>query len=264
VRADPGPLEQVLMNLAVNARDAMPGGGRLTIETANAALDEASSGRYAMLAVSDTGMGMSPETKARIFEPFFTTKPRGKGTGLGLSTVYGIVRQSGGHIAVESEAGRGTTVRVYLPRVDGVATQVAPRLSPAASLDGDETVLVVEDQADVRRATRRALETRGYAVLAAADGVEALRIAEQHHGAIHLLVADLVMPGMRGREVGLLLAPSRPEMKVLYLSGYADESVVHQGELEPGLAFLQKPFTSDALARRVREVLDAPPAEFGR
>jgi PAS domain S-box-containing protein len=265
VRADPGQLEQVLMNLAVNARDAMPGGGRLTIETANVEGPDATPGRYVMLAVSDTGTGMSAETKARIFEPFFTTKPRGKGTGLGLSTVYGIVKQSSGHIVVESELGRGTTVRVYLPRVASVAAAAAAAVvAPPATLEGTETVLVVEDEADVRRSTRKALESRGYSVLAAADGVEALRIAEHHAGTIHLLVSDVVMPGMRGREVGLLLGPARPEMRVLYLSGYADESVVYQGEVEPGLAFLQKPFTPDALARRVREVLDAPPATFGR
>ena len=270
VRADRSQLEQVILNLAVNARDAMPSGGRITVETANVDLDGTSaqdhhpiaSGRYAMLAVSDTGTGMSAQTKARIFDPFFTTKQPGQGTGLGLSSVYGIVKQSAGYITVESEPGRGTTFKVYFPRIEGSVAATAQR--PATvSLDGDETVLLVEDHAEVRRLTGKVLEAHGYTVLVAADGVEALRIAEQHAGAIQLLVSDIVMPGMRGREVGLLLAAARPEMRVLYLSGYADESLVHGGELEPGLAFLQKPFTPDALARRAREVLDAPPNEFG-
>jgi CheY-like chemotaxis protein len=205
---------------------------------------------------------MSAQTKARIFDPFFTTKQPGQGTGLGLSSVYGIVKQSAGYITVESEPGRGTTFKVYLPRVEGSVAAAAPRPAPV-SLGGDETVLLVEDHAEVRRLTGKILEAHGYTVLVAADGVEALRIAEQHAGAIQLLVSDIVMPGMRGREVGLLLAAARPEMRVLYVSGYADESLVHGGELEPGLAFLQKPFTPDALARRAREVLDAPRSEFG-
>jgi CheY-like chemotaxis protein len=267
VRADPGQLEQVIVNLAVNARDAMPRGGKLTIETGNVDLGEAYAeehrvvepGRYVMLAVSDTGTGMDAETQAWMFEPFFTTKPKGKGTGLGLAAVYGIVRQSGGYIWVYSEPGRGTTFKIYLPRVDAAVEPAPPRPPPATvSLAGSETVLLVEDEAQVRELTRRLLAARGYRVLTTASGPEALRTAEQHVGPIHLLVTDVVMPGMSGREVGLLLAPLHPEMRALYLSGYPDGSVVHQGVLAPGTPFLQKPFTGDALARKVREVLDAP------
>jgi CheY-like chemotaxis protein len=266
VRADPGQIEQVIMNLAVNACDAMPDGGTLFIETANVELGAgheqeqvpANPGRYVMLTVSDTGTGMSATTKAHIFEPFFTTKERGKGTGLGLSTVYGIVKQSEGYVWLESEPGRGTTFKVYLPRVDAAVETTAPGLARTASLGGAETILVVEDQEPVRRLTRKILETQGYAVLAAADGPEALQMAERHAGTIHILVTDVVMPGMSGREVGRRLAAGRPEMRVLYLSGYADDSIVRHGVLEPGLAFLQKPFTPETLTRRVREVLDAP------
>jgi PAS domain S-box-containing protein len=264
VRADPAQLEQVIMNLAVNARDAMPRGGKLTIETANIDGDEApftehllvQPERLVLLAVSDTGTGMDPATQARIFEPFFTTKEKGKGTGLGLSMVYGIVKQSGGYIWAQSEPGQGTTFKIYLPRIEAAVDVAAPSAALPPPLKGSETVLVVEDQGEVRRLTRKVLESRGYTVLVAPEGREALRLAEQHAGPIHLLVADVVMPGMSGREVGLLLAPTRPEMKVLYVSGYADESIVQHGVLEPGLAFLQKPFSADALARKVRELLD--------
>ncbi len=211
-----------------------------------------------MLAVSDTGTGMDAATKARIFEPFFTTKPKGKGTGLGLSTVYGIVKQSGGYIWVYSEPGRGTTLKIYLPRIEGVAQPARPGPAATPVAGGSETLLVVEDQEEVRDLTRRVLEARGYTVLAARGGPEALRLAHGHAGPIHLLVTDVVMPGMSGREVGLLLGPARPSMKVLYLSGYADESIVHHGVLERGVAFLQKPFAAEALARKVREVLDTP------
>lgn len=202
---------------------------------------------------------MNAATRSHIFEPFFTTKERGKGTGLGLSTVYGIVKQSGGHVSLESEPGRGTTFKVYLPRVDAPveASTRSPARTPARG--GDETVLVVEDQEPVLRLTRRVLEMQGYAVLAATDGPEALEVAQHHAGTIHILVTDVVMPGMSGREVGRRLAVARPGMRVLYLSGYADDSIVRHGVLEPGLAFLQKPFTPEALSRRVRELLDAPP-----
>jgi nitrogen-specific signal transduction histidine kinase/ActR/RegA family two-component response regulator len=264
VRADPGQIEQVIMNLAVNACDAMPGGGTLTIETANVELGTGHApvhpGRYVVLTVSDTGMGMSATTQAHVFEPFFTTKERGKGTGLGLSTVYGIVKQSEGYVVLESEPGRGTTFRVYLPAVDAPVEAVAAGPARTESLRGEETVLVVEDQEPVRRLACKVLEREGYSVLAAADGPEALRVAAHHAGTIHILVTDVVMPGMSGREVEQRLAAERPEMRVLYLSGYADASIVRDGVLEPGLAFLQKPFTPETLARRVREVLNAQPA----
>jgi len=271
VRADRGQLEQVVMNLAVNARDAMPKGGKLTIETANMELDEAYArehpvvkpGSYVMLAVSDTGVGMDAETRARIFEPFFTTKPKGKGTGLGLATVYGIVKQSGGYIWAYSEPGRGTSFKIYLPRVEDVAVPARSTPATTPSLRGSETILLVEDQEEVRRLVRRVLEARGYTVLVAASGAEALQVAATHAGPIQLLVTDVIMPAMSGREVGLLVAAARPEAKVLYLSGYADESIVHHGVLEPGIAFLQKPFTAQGLARKVREVLDTP-ASSGR
>jgi PAS domain S-box-containing protein len=264
VLADPGQLEQVIMNLAVNARDAMPQGGKLTIETAAADLDESSAqahipviaGSYMMLAVSDTGTGMDAETKARLFEPFFTTKEKGKGTGLGLATVYGIVKQSGGYIWVYSEPRHGTTFKIYLPRIEADPEPLAPKAAPV-SLRGSETVLVVEDEEAVRSLIRTVLETRGYVVIAAEAGEEALRLANAHDGVIHLLVTDVVMPGMSGRDLAQHLAPVRREMKALYLSGYTDDAIVQHGVLEPGIAFLQKPFMPQELARKVREVLDA-------
>ncbi|MGH7521911.1 MAG: ATP-binding protein [Gemmatimonadales bacterium] len=264
VRADPGQLEQVIMNLAVNARDAMPEGGKLTIETANVSLDETYvaahtvvvPGPYVMIAMSDTGVGMDDATRARVFEPFFTTKPKGKGTGLGLATVYGIVKQSGGYIWVYSEPGHGATFKIYFPRVDD-RLDPADRPTPVeASPRGSETVLLCEDQDEVRSLTHRILVAHGYDVLVAGSGAEALELVEAWPHAIDLLLTDVVMPGMSGRDLARQLAPKYPAMKVLYLSGYPDESIVRHGVLEPGVAFLQKPFTAEILARKLREVLD--------
>jgi PAS domain S-box-containing protein len=264
VRADPGQLHQVIMNLVVNSRDAMPTGGTLILETANVDLTEQYAelhvpvipGPYVMLAVSDTGTGMTPAIKARIFEPFFTTKERNKGTGLGLSTVYGIVKQSGGYIWVYTEPGRGTTFKVYLPRVDAPAQEPTQRRD-MGSVAGTETILLAEDDAMLRPLAKELLEKLGYTVLDAANTEEALGMAGRHGGPIHLLVADVVMPGTSGRELARRLADSHPDTKVLFVSGYTDDAIVHHGMLEPGLNFLQKPFTPPALARKVREVLDA-------
>ena len=269
VNADPGQLEQVLLNLAVNARDAMPGGGRLSIGTTRVTLHEEhverrhrmAAGDYVCLAVADTGVGMDETTQAHLFEPFFTTKEVGKGTGLGLATVYGIVKQSGGYIWVYSEAGHGTTVKIYLPRVPGVAEAPVPASEPKPVRGGDETVLLVEDATPVRTLARRSLEARGYRVLDAADGPSALELSARHGGGIDILVTDVVMPGMSGRELAERLAPERPSMKVLYTSGYTDDTMVRQGVLTAGVAFLQKPFVPDSLARKVREVLDGEKGE---
>jgi signal transduction histidine kinase len=267
VRADPGQLEQVVVNLAVNARDAMPTGGTLTIETANVELDEAYArehaavlkpGHYVMLAVSDTGVGMDAETQARIFEPFFTTKPKGKGTGLGLATVYGIVKQSGGYIWVYSEPGHGTSFKVYLPHVTEAAGPVGQSPVPPVSVRGSETVLLVEDEEMVRNLVQKVLRANGYTVIVAASGSEAEQVAAQHAGRIHLLMTDVVLPGLNGRQVAQFLSAVRPGIRVLYLSGYTNDAIVHHGVLEPDVAFLQKPFTPAVLGRKVREVLDNP------
>jgi CheY-like chemotaxis protein len=211
-----------------------------------------------MVAVTDTGTGMDAATQARLFEPFFTTKEKGKGTGLGLATVYGIVKQSGGYVWAYSEPGQGTSMKVYLPRIDAPIEPLSSPPQPSRLLRGSETILVVEDQVEVREVARKILEARGYHVLVAASGAEALRLAGHAPERIDLLLTDVVMPGMSGREVALLLGPAHPNMRALFVSGYTDESIVHQGILEPGIAFLQKPFTAEALARKVREVIDAP------
>jgi len=265
VKADPGQLEQVIMNLAVNARDAMPNGGKLTLETGNVDLDEsyatdhypARAGPFVMLAVSDTGTGMSEATQAHMFEPFFTTKEKGKGTGLGLATVYGIVKQSGGFIWVYSEVGHGTTFKLYLPRVQELAERASqPAQPPARAARGTETVLVVEDEAPVRSVARQVLERHGYTVLEAPSAEAALDIATRYSGAIHLLLTDVVMPGLNGRQLATRLADLRPDARVIFMSGYTDDAVTRHGVLEPGSAYVQKPFTPDAIARKVREVLD--------
>ena len=263
--ADPGQIEQVLMNLVVNARDAMPEGGKLTIETSNVEIDEeyaardvaVNPGAYVQLAVSDTGCGMDAQTRARIFEPFFTTKEKGKGTGLGLSTVYGIVKQSGGNIWVYSELGQGTTFKICLPRELSatMATAIKPSAVPKRAT-GTETILVVEDEEALRKVVLRTLGAAGYKVLTAADGDEALLKSAAHAGDIHLLLTDVVMPRMSGRVLAQELSKKRPTVRVLYMSGYTDDAIFHHGVLDAGTHFLAKPFTAAVLARKVREVLD--------
>jgi len=264
VRADPSQIEQVLVNLVVNARDAMSEGGRLTIETANVELDAAyaqehlgaSPGAYTMLAVTDTGTGMDATVRAHLFEPFFTTKEVGKGTGLGLATVYGIVKQSGGHISVQTEVGQGSSFKVYLPRVHRPAAAPAPAAPRPTAARGSETLLVVEDDAAVLSLSCRALEAEGYTILCASDPTDALRIVERHGGEIHLLLTDVVMPGMSGRELAQQMAARRAGIRILYMSGYPGDAAVHKGALTRGSAFLQKPFAPDVLLRKVRETLD--------
>jgi PAS domain S-box-containing protein len=264
VRADPVQIEQVIVNLSVNARDAMPQGGRLVIKTENADLDEASGrillgippGPYVMISVTDTGIGMSAEVKERLFEPFFTTKEKGKGTGLGLSTVYGIVKQSGGSIQVDSDPGRGTAFRIYFPRVETPFPAPRERWKGEESPRGNETILVVEDEEEVRRITLQILENQGYRVLAARSGEEALGLLSAFKGKIDLLLTDVVMPGMDGRILAERIRQERPESKVLFMSGYTDDVIAHHGILEEGIHFLSKPFSISQLLVKVRETLD--------
>ena len=265
VKADAGQIEQILVNLAVNARDAMPEGGTITIETGNVEFDEpyvrthvgAAAGPHIVLAVSDTGHGMSEQTQSHLFEPFFTTKEKGKGTGLGLATIYGIVKQSGGSIWVDSELERGTTFRVCFPRVEGVAAPLVSTRSLVQSPSGTETILLAEDASGLLELAKKILERYGYTVLEAPNGIEALQICERHPGPIHLLLTDVVMPGMSGRDLADRVALLYPGMKVLYTSGYTDSAIVRRGELSAGTAFLQKPYAPEALARKVRDLLDA-------
>ena len=268
VKADPGQIEQVIMNLAVNARDAMPHGGKLTIETANVTLDATYArfhapvkpGDYVMLAISDTGIGMDADTQAHIFEPFYTTKGL-KGTGLGLSTVYGIVKQSEGYIWLYSEAGKGTSFKIYLPRFSATG-EVLVTQPVAAEADqlapGHETILLVEDEENLRRLAHQYLENQGYTVIDAPDGATAIQISQAHKGPIHLLLTDVIMPGINGRELANQVSPTRPEMRVLYMSGYTENHIGHNGTLDQGITLLQKPFTLPALKAKVREMLDTP------
>ncbi|HXC61453.1 MAG TPA: ATP-binding protein, partial [Nitrospiria bacterium] len=264
VKADPGQLEQVLMNLAVNARDAMPDGGKLLIQTGGAEIDAAFArehpgsvpGKYVTLAVTDTGTGMDPETQAQIFEPFFTTKGRDRGTGLGLATVYGVVKQSNGYIAVDSEIGKGSLFTVYLPLIELAVTQPIESCPEPLTIRGSETILLVEDAEPLRNLAKLFLKENGYRVLTAADGSEAQKVAAQISGPIHLLLTDMVMPGINGRVLAERLAPRHPAMKVLYMSGYTDSFIAGHGVLEPGTHLLHKPFTEDVLVRKVRELLD--------
>ena len=264
IKADPGQIEQVILNLAVNARDAMPNGGKLTIETANEILDEAYArshiavrpGQYVRLSVSDTGVGMPEEVKERVFEPFFTTKGKGKGTGLGLSTVYGIVKQSEGNIWLYSEPGQGTAFKIYLPRVDEPVDELCEKEEVKEASQGGETVLVVEDDEAVRKLAVQALKRKGYSVLVTNQADEALSLCKQRKEPVHLLLTDVVMPQMSGYELVEGLKQVRNDFKVLYMSGYTDDAIVHHGVLEKGVNFIQKPFTIDGLARKVREVLD--------
>ncbi len=262
-KADPGQMVQVIMNLAVNARDAMPQGGKLTIETSNVVFEETAvfddvpvpPGRYVMTSISDTGIGMDPETRARIFEPFFTTKPVGKGTGLGLATVYGIVKQSGGYVFSDSDSGQGTTFRVYLPQIEQAVDPASPPTAPAELRQGSETILVVEDEPDFRNLLRDGLQARGYTVLIANNGVDALRVAEQHLGPIRLLLTDVIMPEMSGPELAKCLKEARQDIDVLYMSGYTDDKVANIAELDGNLALIQKPFYMSELVQKMHDIL---------
>jgi two-component system, cell cycle sensor histidine kinase and response regulator CckA len=264
VKADPAQIEQVILNLVINARDAMPDGGQLTLETSNAVLDQAYAdehasvrpGAYVMLAVSDTGTGMDAQTLARVFEPFFTTKEMGKGTGLGLSTVYGIVKQSDGYIWVYSEPGRGSTFKVYFPRVDQPAENAVKEKRTQAAARGTESILLVEDDKMLRDLAQSVLHDYGYSVLAPERVDEVESLCQKHPDTIHLLLTDVVMPGISGHELARRVTALRPGTKVLYMSGYTDNAIVHRGLLDPGISFLPKPFTPGALASKVREVLD--------
>jgi two-component system, cell cycle sensor histidine kinase and response regulator CckA len=264
-RADAGQLEQVIMNLVVNARDSMPSGGKITIQSSSVTVRHnvgehrfIQPGRYSVVAVADTGHGMDKETQSRIFEPFFTNKEKGKGTGLGLSTVYGIVKQSNGYVFADSHTGTGTTFFVYLPRVEDTVEEL-PVATQESEKGGSETVLLVEDEESVRELVRVTLASRGYNVLEADNGESGLRLAEETKGPIDILVTDVVMPGIGGRELAKKLLAIRPGISVLYLSGYTEDAIVTQGALTPGTAFLQKPFTLQNLAKKVREVLRARP-----
>jgi two-component system, cell cycle sensor histidine kinase and response regulator CckA len=264
IRIDPGQMEQVILNLAINARDAMPSGGKFILETTNIRLDEGYArahisvepGHYVLLCLTDTGSGMSPQVRERLFEPFFTTKEKGKGTGLGLSTVYGIMKQSGGQIWVYSEPGHGTTFKIYMPRIDREADLLPRRDDRVSMLFGNETILLVEDEPSVRTLAARVLRNQGYKVLEAVNGSEALQIANMHKARIHLLLTDVVMPEVGGKDLYDQLKPLRPDIKVLFTSGYTDNAIVHQGQLTVDAAFLQKPFSPIFLTHKVREILD--------
>jgi PAS domain S-box-containing protein len=265
VKVDPGQFEQILVNLVVNSRDAMPDGGKITIETANVTLDaeyarqheEVVPGEYVLLAVSDTGSGMEEAIRLHIFEPFFTTKEKGRGTGLGLATVYGIVKQSGGHIWLYSEPGEGTAFKIYLPRTTETPEAVSNAPRKTVQPGGSETILLVEDEPAVRALAAQTLQARGYAVIEAMNGEEALRLVKGREAQIRLLITDVVMPQMNGKELAERLQALHPGMKVLYSSGYTENTIVHHGVLKPGIAFLSKPFTPTMLAGKVREVLDS-------
>jgi two-component system, cell cycle sensor histidine kinase and response regulator CckA len=264
VKVDPGQIEQVLTNLVVNARDAMPEGGKLTIETQNVVLDESYSndhpdtdtGEYVMLAVSDTGIGMDKETLSHLFEPFFTTKPKGSGTGLGLSTCYGIVKQNNGGIWVYSEPGKGTTVKVYFPKIEDINPQQENVYSHETILEGTETVLVAEDDAGIRTMITRHLTAAGYRVLSASNGDEALSLVNKTGESIHLLITDVIMPLMGGKALADRLTVIYPGLRILFMSGYTDNSIVHHGVLETGIKFIQKPFSMVEFMRKIREVLE--------